>query len=500
MKFKTLKWILIGCIVAILCIVAFFIIQFIPKPAGNTEKDDGVSQSYEREGISVYTVSESLLQAVEVWNQNDSYRVLKDSTGNAYIEGEEGIPLLVASIKALYESVLNIRIESNIAQDVQDLSDYGLVEPQAILTVKKVSGEDDIFYLGDKTPDGMAYYFKKSDNGKIYAVSTYFAERLLKTRVDYYSTAITYIFEETGFVDLSIQYPDTARNIFIRMCTQEELDSKLYESTMLMTSPFLSGANTDAVREHVSDFRTLSAIRIVSAHPSVQDIEQYGLHNPVVLQISVDIDKSKAVIDNVTNVFYDASAKSGEMERVVLKYRIGKTENNEQYIMFGDTNVIYAVEKGQFDFVEQSTDYFCQRLVTIKYLKDLDYFTIQRGNESYKINVSTQTNTDKTIYNGFYQGRNIDGPSMQILYRQIIGLSNYGLSDDPGKDVMMVITLHGLDGSQMVLEFIPTSEDELYAFARIDGFGRFKVLTSKLDLIWANTKTLISGGKLADIY
>ena len=29
---KTIKWIVIGCVVALLCIAAFFIVQLIPKP------------------------------------------------------------------------------------------------------------------------------------------------------------------------------------------------------------------------------------------------------------------------------------------------------------------------------------------------------------------------------------------------------------------------------------------------------------------------------------
>lgn len=492
---KTIKWIVIGCVVALLCIAAFFIVQLIPKPEPLPE-DSGVGEDYVRDGQSIYTVAAANVDSVEVWNENDTFSVRLGEDGNAVIVGREGVPVLTASVNGLYESVQDIRVESVIASNVQDLSDYGLQEPQVTLTVHKTgTNADDVFYLGDKTPDGDAYYFCKSDSRDVFAVSTYFAERLLKTRSDYYSAVISAAYAEEDFVSLGIEYPNAENNIFVRMCTQEEIDSKQYESTMIMTSPFTNGADSDTIRADVATVRNLNATRIVDDDPA--DLSVYGLDQPIVVKITVDIDKTQALIDNITNTYYDPSAEDGDIETVTMTYRVGSKGDNERYVMYGDANVVYAVESSCFDFAEQPVDHFCQRLISIRYLKDLNYFTVERDGVSYRIDVSVTTEDDKTTYAGSYQGRTLDGPSMQNLYKQIIGLSNYGMGEDPQTEPMMTIVLHGKDGVETKMEFLPINEDELYAFARVDGGGRFLILTSKLDIIWQNTQTLITGGKVS---
>ena len=102
---KTIKWIVIGCVVALLCIAAFFIVQLIPKPEPLPE-DSGVGEDYVRDGQSIYTVAAANVDSVAVWNENDTFSVRLGENGNAVIVGREGVPLLTASVNGLYESCL----------------------------------------------------------------------------------------------------------------------------------------------------------------------------------------------------------------------------------------------------------------------------------------------------------------------------------------------------------------------------------------------------------
>ena len=488
-------------VIAILIAGIIFIKNnFDEKPETKTTVDNNVTPSYKREGITIYEISDLIYSGITVKNEHGEYTVRKNDKGNIYIEGLENVPLLEETSKNMYESALSIKSESTIKLNADNLSDYGLDEPEAYMYVNKNKGNADVFAVGDKTPDGGGYYFRNTEDNNVYAVSTYFAERLLKDKQDFIVKTISDNFDTQYLEKFNIDRTD-GDDISARLCTQEELDSNKFESIMLLEKPFYVGAHVDNVRACAGKLSGLEATKIVSTAVNDEELKNYGLDNPVIVSLSVEIDVSLMYINEKVNPYYDSSAASETMITVTDRYKVGSKNDRDIYVMYNDIPVIYAVDIDTFSFLEQPLDYFCQRLVSIKYLKDLQSVTIETEDESYNIKVWTETDGTKLEYKASYQNMPLKGLYMQRLYKLIVGVTHYGLAQEPqGVEPMLSITLKDLSGKDMVIEFIPTSEDRLYAFCKIDGEGKFKVLTSQLDRIVKNTRLLVSGEEVEDAY
>ena len=138
---------------AVLAVLAVYFSSNFAKTPAPSDPDMDVTQDYEREGTVVYTVGEHILNKVTVSNSYGEFSVYRGDDGNIYMEGFENVPILTYGPEALYTCAVELRVESTIEMNSAHPEYYGLDDPQATLTVHKTTGED-VFYLGDKTPDG----------------------------------------------------------------------------------------------------------------------------------------------------------------------------------------------------------------------------------------------------------------------------------------------------------------------------------------------------------
>ena len=222
-----------ACGLGVIVLVAVvLLVQLLPKKGSGTDVtgNGDVTPTYARELDEIYTITDRQIASVGIKNASGD--------GNIKMRGAENVPLLSETASNLFKSVLVIYSESLIEDDCKDLSVYGLDEPAATLSVNSTRGFSDIFYIGDKTPDGGAYYFLKDGDTTVWCVNTYFAQRVLKARNEFFDLTISKPYELTDFLSLSIDFNDKSRNYEFRFCTQEEIDANLYADSMVMTSPF----------------------------------------------------------------------------------------------------------------------------------------------------------------------------------------------------------------------------------------------------------------------
>lgn len=453
--------------------------------------DPDVSPSYDREGTEIYSVNSYVYQGLTVKNASGEYTIRKNGD-NYYFEGKENVPLLSATSKALYECVLSLKNESTITMDAQKMSDYGLEEPQAVITVLKESGNDDILLLGDKTPDGGGYYFCKQGEKAVYVVSSYFGDRVLKSRTDFYVTDLSINFDVSYLRKLEISR-SSGYELLLRYGTDEEIASGKYESTMLLEKPFEVGANNANARAAVEDLSHLDADKIICDELTDENLEKYGFTDPVTVTVEADVDVSSTSAGNYTNDIFDQSVTTQTFDRVSSTYYVGDTDGRDTYVMYGDRKVIYAVDKDVFAFLDKNIDYFCQTLVSIKYLRDLKEIDIMFDGRTYSIKTWTETDEEgNTSYNASYQNAPRKGSDIQALYGLIVGVVQYGMAETPGTESILTITLKSKDGTDQVIEFLPY-DGGIYAFCAIDGSGTFRVITSQLDKIKAATLQFVNG-------
>ncbi|PWM46015.1 MAG: hypothetical protein DBX47_03120 [Clostridiales bacterium] len=490
---KNALLIIIGALILAILIGATILIKtmFGEQEKKNPTVDKNVTPSYDRDGTEIYSVNSFVYEGLTIKNSNSEYTIRKkDST--YFFEGKENVPLLPATAKALFECVLSLKNESTVTMNAERMSDYGLESPQATITVLKNKGENDVLLLGDKTPDGGGYYLCKNGEKAVYVVSTYFGDRVLKTRTDFYVTDLSINFDTANLQRLEISRT-SGFDLLLRYGTDAELASGKYESTMLLEKPFAVGANNDNARAAVSDISHLEAVKVICDEITDENLEKFGFKDPVKVVVEANVDISQSSAGDYLNDIYDQTVTSEKLVRVSSTYYIGSTDGRDTYVMYGDRKVVYAVDKDVFAFLDKDIDYYCQSLVSIKYLKDLKEINISFDGKTYTVKTWTETDSNKnTIYKASYQNAPREGTDIQALYKLIVGVVQYGLAESPGTDPLLKITLKGNNGSTQLIEFLPY-EGGLYAFCRTDGNGTFRVLTSQLDKIKEATLQFVNG-------
>lgn len=498
-------------VLALICLVLFAAAVTILGKMGTPEqerpKDDySVEQNYPHEGTRIYGIENaSVLKRVTVKNRDDAYTVFRNENGGVRIEGQEAWELLPASSKGLFECPLGIYAETTVELSSQKLADYGLDNPQATLLVEKdLNGKKvvDTFYLGDRTPEGGAYYFKEEKNNDVYAVSSYFAERLLGDRSRLFPTDIftIYNFDIDGFNWLRIDRDGTDEDVYVRLPNKEELSTVGQLYVFILEAPFYGGANERVARSCVKGFYGLRSTETV-CFADEEALQKYGFDHAVRIQAEINVDASLPLINNINNKYFDIELASKKEEAqakgetintlvpVTETYLVGDLCDNgaSRYVMYNDSGVIYKVDASAFSTLDQSASSFCSSIpCSFWALKTLKSIRFDIGTEeSYEIAVSSFVNEKNELaFQALYQHAPLDGNTLRSIYMDIIGTHQSGFLDSvEGYSPKLVVTLTKEDGEQSVIRFTPVDEDALYLSATVNDGRGFRVSSESTEIV-----------------
>jgi hypothetical protein len=204
------------------------------------------------------------------------------------------------------------------------------------------------------------------------------------------------------------------------------------------------------------------------------------------------VDTASQVLNEQVNPYYDPKANGVPLE-ITSTYLIGGSKDRDLYIMYDGAPVIYSVDIDKFAFVNKPIDQFCQRIVNIKYLNELDELTVETGGETYNFKIQDPDTGDKMIVT--YDYKQLDPSLFRSFYKSVIGVTHYGLAEKPQNvEPMLRITYGAIDGNDIVLEFIPIDDRNVYL--QINGEGRFYALRTRADKIINDMHKLINGEEI----
>ncbi len=458
--------------------------------------DSQLTIEYQRKTLQIYTCSLENVNYISVSNQTGEYKVSRNEEGTVYFHGHAEVPLLPYSSAGLFESVANIRCEALIETDCAELYKYGLEEPSVVITVKMKDGRENIFHLGDAAPQGGGYYFRDTTNNDVYLSDTYFSERFVKNHTQYYQTSISKEFEYTGFQSLSIK-PHESENIFVRTTTEEEAKDIRFMGGTIVEEPFFSAGDSTPIQSMIEIIAALKAEYVATDVLSAENLTKYGFDTPTELIITALVDTS-SILSNVTgleNPYYDPKG-NGEPKLITIKYVLGATVDNITYVMFDDQSVIYAVNKNDLAWVAENTvDVYCQRMIYLKYLKELAKVVVEVDGERHHFDITDPEGGEnmEVMYNTYTK---VDQAQFRNFYTSIIGVTHDGLAYEPeeGSEPYLKITYIPIEGENIILEFYQI-EPRKYVL-KVDGEGRFFAYSTKIDKIVKDMHKLINGEEI----
>lgn len=152
----------------------------------------GVFKEKEEETLTYYLVDipTDSVDGLSYYIDNTEIMITKDEDGNWNVESDPDIDLDEDAVNSMVNVAASVSSE-DVLESPEDLSEYGLDEPQNTITVYKNDGSYMTYKIGAKETMSGKYYAMTPEDGRVYLVATKYLSNVVKEIED-----ITYVPEE----------------------------------------------------------------------------------------------------------------------------------------------------------------------------------------------------------------------------------------------------------------------------------------------------------------
>jgi hypothetical protein len=396
---------------------------FAVNKLGGTRSSSSASDSSET--IELISKTSSDVASMTVKNKKGSYTIIPMPTGtigsssaastslNFTVQELSGCPINIDRANAVVQNGISLGALKNIGK-VNNLSDFGLTDPQATVEVKYKDGSDFGYKIGSATATNSGTYYMcglNSDNVYVVAVDDGILE------------AATY-FVKTDMLSITPDSSDSTskanpQNVFHKITlTGKNFPTPVVIQEIDEMPTIVSPAKYEVDAQNVTDLLgvlgSLTADSAVVTKPDAAALKQYGFDNPTVKAVySVNKENHTLIIGNKSSKGY--------------------------YAMVDNINVIYEVSASDVSALTD-TDLFKLRskLIFVPNINTVKKIEITSSGKTDVINVSRTENTessteDNKVYN--YKVTGTDGKELDYdknyknAYQTLISLVIYDQTD-----------------------------------------------------------------------
>lgn len=154
---------------------------YLPQQSEDKETED--------KKITLKSFSKDQLTQIDIQNQNGSLTLTKNGS-DWMISKPKEYKLDRVSTDSFINSLVDLKAESVVEENAQDLDKYGLKTPKSTVGVKTSDGITTVFMLGNESPIGGGYYLKTLDSNTVYIVDSYKAGDFLRSISEFRDKAV----------------------------------------------------------------------------------------------------------------------------------------------------------------------------------------------------------------------------------------------------------------------------------------------------------------------
>ena len=446
------------------------------------------------EKIRIFSFSSKNIDYLEVTNAHGNYRVRMEDN-QVYIVNYENVPLLAASSAGLFNSGQTLRLETVIAENCQDMDDFGLEKPQATVNIQAYSGATAKFHIGDMSPNHDYYYMCVDGERTIYLIDTLLAERYLKSVTEYCDRKIYKCFVPfDDLTSLSIKSPSV--EYAFRLTTEEEYKKGgIYFGGVAMDKPYAWGGDASAIESLMGTMTELTATSVAAVCVEEKDLAQYGLDaaSRTEVLLKVKADPNPTMYNNKTNPYFDSSLPTGEKVDFDVTYWIGNVTETEVYVMFDNRAVVYTMPRDTFYWLDWKPYQFCARLLHGEYLADLSQLILRTPEDVWTFDIANANSNDKDELRVQCGNVAVNNNLFRNFYTMLIGLYPSGEGIKPEGDVLpdLEIEYKRLDGVSNFVRFY-AMDARNYA-AEVNGVTFLSVRVTEIQKVLSDLQKILKG-------
>ena len=322
---------LLSVILAVLCAAVLLVLSMRYR-AAQTAKAENAGASPEE----IAQTAQSDYVALSYNNGTTSLSFALNEEGAWYWESEPDFPLNDETVQSILALLKAMKPQQTLDLP-EDLSAYGLDDPQITLTATAPDGAALIIGMGNTTTDGNSYYATFNSDPKhifIIADTLYLAMR----KPIYEMCLLPELPEltESSMTSVLIQGPETGET------SSESGDSAAGRTTTVLTAASSDGGavswrsgganvtDTADVRALMEDLTSLRVSQCVDFRPSDEAAAFCGFDNPSTLTV-------------------EYKAASGADEKLVLNIGNQNMDGTGRYVRIGEDSAVYLMELSLLD-------------------------------------------------------------------------------------------------------------------------------------------------------
>lgn len=473
---------LIGLVVVLAIAVGAYEVSQRFKPAENGEEEPAYESTtvklidHDRSDVASVTVALPDGSAYTVLNNNtygeDGAETAPADGSPAYsIEGAENFDLDQSAAKTLLGYAANLTATKLVAENVTDLTPYGLDKPLATVTMAYRDGSKTVWLVGAQAPTSTGSYFSEQGSKAVFLVYQSAAQNMVKALTALHTCEMPWsIADTTTITDLVIEPADGET---VEINYDDNTDTNLSVSSIRLVQPFVYGANSDRVEEM---FNGVAALTIDAYAGELGELENTGLEDgayryKVAVQVTPD--------------------KTKPEEIVTYTYLVGNFASADAvYVKPDDSTAVYTVDSSSLSFLDNATPgYLVDQFSNLIYIARVDALDVKTADDAWNVTIERTPQLDadgketgKEDEAFYFDGELTDTTLFKKLYQEIIGTMNSKLCDDyhfDGKVYCTVTYTLNVEPNELTIEYLEYDDD--YLAVRRDGLTLFLIKRDRID-------------------
>ncbi len=380
------------------------------------------------------------------------------------------VKFTASRVNRIVSGASSLSARRTIAEEAEDLAQYGLDQPQATVTVRQTEEGETKLLIGDSTPARDSYYVKTADSESVYLVYNTWITPFFYTMDDLRDKSIPQV-DPQQITRVEIDNLN-GRRIVVRRTEEAEFDEdpELKNNMYVVEQPYrrVHAFNTQFMETLGTALSSLRIIRFVDDNP--QDLRRYGLNPP----------RARLRIDDPENR---------------LQVLFGEQTDGGRYATFAFGESVFVMS-GAEDLIATTPYSLISSFSLILNIDLVDNFVVQYRDARYVGSIEREwpggeppeegaTNEDgepiEPIETFYLNGEEIDEELFRDLYQWAIGLLfDAEAPETPTyREPAVTVAYNLTDGSSRSVEFVPY-DSNFYAVFR-DGRSEFLIARGKLD-------------------
>ncbi len=385
-------------------------------------------------------------------------------------------PLLQSEVKNLAYVFWGLRAEQLIDGSPDELEQYGLKTPAAIV---EVTVKDDktpkVMYLGDLTPSGTSYYFKLADDPGVYTIADYNGAKFLLSPEDFRDNSLAQIeIEEINYFKLTRAGKP---GLEVQLNTENSEFAQYGIGIWQMTKPYREPMSviTDKFQPILESITSITtAEKFIDDNPA--DLSRYGLTNP----------QAEVLI------------KDKQSQFCLL---IGKPMDQDSfYCKKSDSKAVFTINSDNLFFLETKPFELVEKFAFIVNIDNVDKVVVSGLGFSHTMTIARNQKASKDDSSDFEATYRVDGKKVKEelfkkVYQSLIGLmvesEIQGQPKNAASELIMTFYLNKGPEPEIQINYAPYNYD-FYAVFR-GGKAEFLISKDQVKSMIREMESLIQG-------